>query len=146
MKKFPKRSLGRRPEDQFVNRALNILKLTAMLIGGGFALYHTVKSFYVQEYLYWHTMSPIVKHMTKRTEEQEAYAKSWIGPTSDLTSSQAEARAGWVGHADYERRAIPREGTDEEYRKYLANETRHIRDTVEKIYAHVLKPWWAKLL
>ena len=55
------------------------------------------------------------------------------------TDDQERFAASWIGHADDERRNKERDGTDEEYRMYIANQLRHIR-------AEVSKPWWKRLL
>lgn len=52
-RRFPKRSRGRRKEDQLANRVVNWLKLVAMVMGAVFLVYQTGISLYIQAAMLW---------------------------------------------------------------------------------------------
>lgn len=60
-KKWPKRSRGRRKEDQIANRVVNWLKLAAMVMGAVFMVYQTGVSLYLQAALLWRSAGPMIR-------------------------------------------------------------------------------------
>lgn len=59
--KFPKRSKGRRLEDQIVNRVINVLKVITLLLGAMLVAYKAGIGFYVDAVGQWQQVEAMTK-------------------------------------------------------------------------------------